>query len=223
MATVEQTAPPTDEQRVVIARVDWPSYLKIGEGLRERRIRLTYDRGRLEIMTTSPRHETWRRFIGHLVEALCEDMGIDVACYGSFTMQREELERGMEPDDCYYIQHEPLVRGRLDLDLESDPPPDLVIEVEVSRSLLDRLGILAAMGVGEVWRFDGQTLRVMRLTPDGTYAPDTQSGCFPFLPIDEFAGYIRMRDGMGDAQILRAFRAWVRANLAPPPPAGGTP
>jgi len=214
-------APETGEQRFVLTAVDWPSYLKIADGIGERRVRATYDGARLELMTTSPRHETWKRSLGRMVEAMCEELGIDIACFGSFTMQREDVARGMEPDEGYYIANEPAVRGRLDLDLAHDPPPDLVIEVEVSRSLLDRLAILAALGVREVWRFDGQTLSISVLNEHRRYVTADRSSCFPFLPVNEFAAYARMRDGMGDSELLRTVRAWVRDRVAPL--AGGNP
>jgi Uma2 family endonuclease len=219
MATVQ--APPAVEQRFRLDGVPWASYVKIGEGLEGRRVRLTYDRGSLELMTLSPRHEGWKSFIGRMLEALSDELGMDIAAFGSMTMQREGVKRGFEPDECYYIRNEPLVRGRLDLDFETDPPPDLAIEVEVSRSVLDRIGIYATMGVGEVWRFDGERLRVLLLTDAGRYEPSDVSPSFPTLPIEEFARFLRQRETLGDSQLVRAFRAWVRATLLPP--AAGEP
>lgn len=225
MATAVETAPQpavstgsaTGEQRFLLSYVDWPSYVMICDGIGERHVRVTYDGESLEIMTTSARHETWKRFIGRMIEAMCEEMNIEIACFGSFTMRREDVKRGMEPDECYYIRNEPIVHGRLDLDLTQDPPPDLVIEVEISRSLLDRLAILAALGVPEVWRFDGHSLGVSVLDEHRQYRTTERSELFPFLPLGEFAAYVRMRDGMGDSELLRVFRAWVREHLVPPP------
>src|SRR4051812_36781744 len=105
-------ARPTTEQRFVLGGIDWASYVKIGEGIGERRVRVTYDQGRLELMTLSTRHEAWKSFVGRLIAVLAEELGIDIACFGSFTMQREDVERGLEPDECYYIHNEPAVRGR---------------------------------------------------------------------------------------------------------------
>src|SRR5438552_2505993 len=112
MATV-QAPPTTTEQRLRVDAVDWPSYLKIGEGFMDRRIRVTYDRGRLELMTVSPQHDGWKSFLGRMLAALCDELGIDFAGFGGMTIQREDLRRGFEPDECYYIQNEPAVRNRL--------------------------------------------------------------------------------------------------------------
>src|SRR5271168_751874 len=109
----------------------------------DRPIRFTYDRGELEIMTVSPEHDRDKMWLARLFQVLTEELDIDIACYGSMTMRREDLERGMEPDQCFWVQHEPQIRGRTDIDLENDPPPDLVMEVEISRSVVARLPILA--------------------------------------------------------------------------------
>jgi Uma2 family endonuclease len=222
MATA-QLAPPTEEQRFLLSHVNWQTYLHFCEALWGRRVRLTYDRGRIELMTTSSRHEGWKRVLGRFVETLCEELGLDFASFGSMTMRREDLDRGFEPDECFYIQSEPLVHGRLDIDIDHDPPPDLAVEVEVSRSMIDRISIYAAMGVPELWRFDGETLRVLQLTAERRYVPAERSLAFPELPLDEFAQYVRQREAMADSQQWRAFRAWVRATLLPPPPAAGEP
>lgn len=124
------------------------------------------------------------------------------------THRREDLERALEGDECYWIAHEHAVRGKIDLDLEIDPPPDLFLEIEISRSLLDRMGILAAMGVPEVWRWDGETLRVCLLTQEGGYRESDKSLAFPFLPLDEFAAFLN-KTGQSETQLIKSFRAWV--------------
>jgi Uma2 family endonuclease len=173
-------------------------------------------------MTTSTRHEGWKRFVGRMLEALSEELGMEIACFGSMTMRREEMERGLEPDECYYIQNEPLVRQRLDLDLEQDPPPDLAVEIEISRSLLNRIAIYEALSIPEVWRFDGDHFQVLLLGESGRYEPAESSRSFPTLPLDEFSRFLGMRERTGDSRTIRAFRGWVRANLVPPA-AGGPP
>jgi Uma2 family endonuclease len=222
MATAE-LAQMTEQNRFVLGCVDYETYKTVADALGERPFRATFDGRSIELMTMSPRHEGWKAVIGRLIDALTEELEIEVAAFGSMTMRREDLERGLEPDQCYYVQNEPTVHGRLDLDLEQDPPPDLAIEVEVSRSALDRMGIYARLGIGEVWRFDGEQLQVVLLNPSGTYDPIEASRCFPMLPMEEFTRFLRMREGTGDTQVVRAFRAWVRANLVRSPAAGTSP
>jgi Uma2 family endonuclease len=118
-------------------------------------------------------------------------------------------------DKCYYFVnagriHDP---GRISLDV--DPPPDLAIEIDITRSCLDRIGIYAALRIPEVWRFDRETMSVLRLQANGTYAQADASGVLPFLPMAEIARFLREYDQNNDTRWGRAFRAWVREELAP--------
>lgn len=211
---VPARTPSNGEQRFRLSGVTWAGYVAIGNAIGECPIRLTYDRGELEFMTTPREHERSKSILGRLVEAVTEEMDIDIAAGGSMTFQREDLDRGMEPDECYWIQSESLVRGKDNLDLYRDPPPDLALEAEVSRSLLDRMGILAALRVPEVWRYDGEKVHVHLLGPDGKYVESDRSRVFPFLPVHELARFIQMRSTMSDTAIIRAFREWVREHKA---------
>ncbi len=205
------TAPIPAEQRLRLSGVPWKTYVLFSDGLGERHIRITYDRGEMEIMTVSAKHENRKTLIARLVEALTEEMAIDIAGFGSMTCRREKMKRGFEPDECYWIENEPLVRGREEIDLEVDPPPDLAMEVEVSRSTMNRLAIYAAMRVPEVWAWNGESLRIFLLTARRTYRLSKRSRAFPFLPLDEFVKFLT-RKGMSETQLLRSFRAWVRKN-----------
>jgi Uma2 family endonuclease len=204
---------PVSDNRLVHFDIDWTIYdglLKLFEG---RRLRITYDRGRLEIMTTSPMHERSKKLLARLFETLTEELNIPVLGLGAFTCRREDLDRGLDPDECWYIQHELAMRARTQIDLSTDPPPDLVIEVEVSRSVLNRLGIYAAVGVPEVWRHDGETVRVLRLE-NNEYVPASASVVVPQAPLDVMVQFLAQRDQLGETGVVRAFRAWVRANLS---------
>lgn len=220
MATAEVSA----EQRFVLSGVDWQTYVGFGDLLDERHVRLTYDGWNLEFMTISPEHERSKHLLGRFVEALVDELEIDIAGYGSMTFRREDLERGMEPDECYWIANEPLVRGRTDLDLAVDPPPDLALEIEISRSALDRMAIHAKLKIPEVWCWDGETLRVYLLGPNGRYTQSSRSRAFPFLPLDVLAQFLRTDGDVSETQLVRQFRLWVREQVrqgwpANPPPA----
>ncbi len=175
-------------------------------------IRVTFDRVELDIMTTSSTHELDRHLLGRLVDTLTEEMAIDVACAGTMTLDREELERGLEGDNIWWIQHEPQVRHVRKIDLNRVPPPDLALEVEISRSALDRMGIYAALRVPEVWRWDQRVLSVWLLKGD-EYVRSAHSLAFPFLPVAELARFMLMRTTMSETQVVRAFREWVREHL----------
>ncbi|HXG12591.1 MAG TPA: Uma2 family endonuclease [Gemmataceae bacterium] len=209
MATVQAPV----EQRLLFPRVSWSDYVRFSDLLDQRHVRVTYDGTRMEFMTVSPEHERAKKLLDRLLAVLTEELDLDIAGFGSMTCRREDLNRGLEPDECYWVKNEPKVRGRTDIDLSRDPPPDLVLEVEISRSALDRMAIYARLGVPEVWRWDGQTLHVCLLQPDGTYAESQQSQAFPFLPMKEVERFLRDGARLREAELLRRFRKWVRQRL----------
>ena len=202
------------EQRLLLHDVSWESYIKIGDSLPDRpALRMTYDRGSLEFMTTSSRHEIYKKWLGRIVETLAEECQLTIATAGQMTFQRADLERGLEPDDCYWIAHEPQMRGRMEWIPHGDPPPDLVIEIEISRSALNRMAIYAALGVPEVWRFDATTLRVELLQPDQTYQRAPNSLSFPKIPVAELVPFLEPSETIDYLSIVRSVRAWVREQL----------
>jgi Uma2 family endonuclease len=205
---------PTAEQHFVLYNVDWDTYVTISDKLGERNIRLNYDGVNLEFMSTSLEHERAKKRLAWLLETVTLEMGIDILGGGSMTCRRQDLERGFEPDECYWIAHETQMRGRTDIDLMRDPPPDLMLEVEISRSFVDRLALAARLGVPEVWRWDGDTLRVMLLGSDGQYKESERSRALPFLPVTELVRFLKADTAQSETQLLRAFRDWVREQMA---------
>jgi Uma2 family endonuclease len=152
------------EQRTVLHNISWETYEHLlADHLDSSSPRFTYDRGTLEIMVVSSRHERPNRLIALLVETVAEEMGIDLENLGSTTFKRGDFERGFEPDSCFYIQNEERVRGEDEIDPNVDPPPDLVIEVDITSPSLDRLPIYAHFGVPEVWRYDGERVIIYEL------------------------------------------------------------
>jgi Uma2 family endonuclease len=213
------------EQHFVLTEITWQAYLAFSDLLNERRVRLTYDRGELEFMTVSPEHERGKSLLRRFLEALTEELGVEIACLGSMTCRREEMELGLEPDECYYIANEPQVRGRDDIDLTRDPPPDLMLEIEISRSFLNRMRLCARLRVPEVWRSDGRTLRIAVLGADGRYVESACSRAFPFLRAEDVSRFLAQRATVGENSLIRAFRTWIREQVArgwaPPPAAPG--
>lgn len=201
--------PPLADQRFRLSMIPWDKYVVYSDGLGPRHVRVTYDRGEMELMTLSSRHEHKKRRLGRLVETLTEEMEIDIASFGSMTCRREDLERALEADELYWIENEPEVRGRDDIDLEVDPPPDLALEIEISRSTMNRMAIYAALRVPEVWRWNGESLRMMLLTSRGAYRQSDRSKAFPFLPLAEFVEFLLQSD-QSETQLIRSFRTWVR-------------
>jgi Uma2 family endonuclease len=201
------------EQRLRLSLVSWEKYEQMAAWFEGRHVRLTYDRGELEIMTVSHPHEFDKHLIGVLVMQLVTELNIDIHGAGSMTFKREDLDRGLEPDECYWIEHELQMRSVRDYDPEKHPPPDLVLEVEVSRSALDRMGIYAAMKVPEVWRWNGEKLTFW-LLKRGKHVESPISRSLPMLAADELVRFMGMKGTMGETRLLRTFREWVHEQQA---------
>src|SRR5262249_27775182 len=140
-----------------------------------------------------------------LLETLAFELGMPIRSGKSTTFKRQSIERGLEPDECFWIQNEPFVRGKMELDLLLDHPPDLAIEIDISRSSLDRLAIYARLKVPEVWTFDGESLRIRVLDANGQYAESTVSRSWPKLAVQDLAAFLQPDPDLDDTTRVRQF------------------
>ncbi|NMG10536.1 Uma2 family endonuclease [Brasilonema sp. UFV-L1] len=210
------TATPA-ETRTILSNISWQTFkTMLAEMGSERKNRLAYDNGILEIMTPLMPHENSNRIIEGFVVALCEEFGLEFKRAGSLTLTRDNVERGGEPDSSYYIQNESRVRNRENIDLAIDPPPDLVLEVEYSKPKVDKSKIYTAIGVPEFWRYNGSVLRIYILNHgnDGQYTEVETSPTFAPVPVKEIPRFIQETKKNGEMKTTRAFRAWVRQQIA---------
>jgi Uma2 family endonuclease len=206
-----------------LSGIDWQTYTRLLRAFAERPgVRLTYDRGELEMMSPLLEHDDDARFLGDLVFVLTEELGLPLKRGGSTTLRRRLRRRGIEADECFWIANAPRMAGRRRLNLRTDPPPDLAIEVDVTHSSLDRLGIYAALGVPEVWRLDGDVLTFFVLGADGAYAGAAASRSFPLVTPADLLGFLQQARQAGDENaVVRQFRDWIRQRRAagnPPSP-----
>jgi Uma2 family endonuclease len=203
------------EDRFFLPGISWRLYDAMLTELGNRPgIRLTYDRGSLELMTLSFLHERMRRRIALLVQVIAEESGLDYQGCGSTTLKLEGLQRGLESDEGFYIAHEAQIRGKTEIDLLYDPPPDLGVEVEITHGMIDRMGIYAALRIPEIWRLGEQLFRVLLLGEDGEYRESLRSTAFPRLPVSELLDLLRQTDALSESGAVRAFRTWVKSWLA---------
>ncbi len=145
------TLTPTPQAGFLLKNISWQTYESLVNELAEQPgIRLTYDRGNLEIMTPSAPQGGSKKILGRFVESVSEELNIEICSLGSLTCRREDLARGLEPDQCYYIENEDVVWDKEQIDLNQDPPPDLVVEIDITSSSIDRLSLYASLGVPEV-------------------------------------------------------------------------
>jgi Uma2 family endonuclease len=197
--------------RVVLHNVSWEQYETFLEASGDRpSARMAYDNGTLEIMTPLPEHEYFKEAIGDAVKDAAEELAIDYESYGSTTWRKQIKLAGVEPDNCFYFQNEAVVRGRLDLDLsKGDPPPDLVLEIDMTSKSLDRFPIYARLGVLEIWSYDSGALKIYHLQ-DGEYVSAPLSLALPQLPIQELPQLIEAHRKAGRLAIRKAVREWAR-------------
>jgi len=207
---VEQQTTP--ENRVVLKGVSWSTFKALLADVGDDRTwRIAYDRGVLEIRMPLEEHEEPKRLIESFIEAIVDELEIELRSLGSLTLEREELSRAVEPDSCFYIQNESLVRGR-NIYLPNDPPPDLVLESDHTNSSVNKDAIYAALGVPELWRYRRVSLQVYQLI-EGKYEMCDRSLAFPFLPVAEIPSLIEQSRTIGQRAAVRLFRQRIRELL----------
>jgi Uma2 family endonuclease len=209
VTTIPRDIPLSDQQHLVLDDVSWEFYEQLLREIGDRAIRVTYDNGWMEIMSPLPKHERWKTRIGRMIEILSLELRVPVETLGSTTFKREDRKKGLEPDECYYVQNEAAVRDKDELDLTIDPAPDLAVEVDITRRSIPRQPIYAALGMPELWRFEGKRLLVLHLAPDGKYHAAEASVAFPFLPMKQFEAFVLRLKDEEQIRVLCEFRDWV--------------
>ncbi|MGV0026905.1 Uma2 family endonuclease [Phormidesmis priestleyi] len=196
-------------QRIQLQAVSWNEFEAILDELGDKRsCRIAYSDGVLEIRLPLPEHEVDKELIGDMVKILLEELNINNECFGSTTFKRQSIAKGIEPDQCFYIENYAVMIGKRRLNLTIDPPPDLAIEVDVtSKTGLDAY---QSLGVPELWRFEDGKLRIS-LLQNGQYQDANSSPHFPNFPmIDGISRFLDRAQTQGRSQTLKAFRQWVR-------------
>jgi Uma2 family endonuclease len=197
---------PIGEQRAVLRGLSWEGYLQILSALPQARgSRLTYDDGVLEITVPLELHEFSGRLIECFIRTLVELMGLRMKTMGSTTMNYPALKKGAEPDNAYYIQNQPLVKGR-EVDFSQDPPPDLVVEVDITHTDIAKNRFYASLGVPEFWRFNGKVWRIYQLQ-EAVYVEVEVSPTFSQVPKERL--YVFLEQAKEDEiAAIQSLRAW---------------
>jgi Uma2 family endonuclease len=200
---------PPRADRVVLYDICWQQFENILANLGESRAaRVAYDRGTLEIMTPLPEHEYYKETLGIAIQDIAEVLELDYESLGSTTWKREIKKAGVEPDNCFYFQNEAKIRGKLDFDLERDPPPDLALEIDVTSKSLSRFSIYACLGVPEIWCYDSGHLKIYQLNEQDYFEVETSS-IFPTLPLQELPQLIETHRFLGRRSLRQAVRQWA--------------
>ena len=204
-------SPPHTPQPLILQGISWETYESLlADLIDSHAAHFTFDQGVLEIMVLSAQHEKPNRTLSMLVEVIAEETGVDIERFGSTTFKRADLHKGFEPDSCFYIQNEERVRGKLEIDLLADPPPDLVIEIDISHPSLNKLPIYAQVGIPEVWRYTNNALQIFALK-EGYYEDTAQSVAFPLLTNTVVVQFLEESVELRSTAWLRRIREWVRS------------
>lgn len=216
MVTTTLTPPlrSNEEKLITLTGIKWLTFKAIMSDVGDGRAwRIAYAEGVLEIRMPLPKHERPKVMLELFIGALADELEIEAMSLGALTLEREDLARAIEPDTCFYIQNESLVRDKDEINLPADPAPDLVVESDYTSSSLNKFSIYASLGVPEIWRYRNQSLQVYQLV-DGSYEERENSLAFPFLPIAEISGWIEQSKAIGQRAAVRLFRERVREFLA---------
>jgi len=199
--------------RVLFYNISWQQFENLLKDLGEHRAaRVAYDNGTMEIMTPLPEHEYYKETISDSVKDIAEELDLNYESLGSTTWRRESRMAGVEADNCFYFQNVDAIRGRLDLDLTQDPPPDLALEIDLTSKSLNRFPIYARLGVPELWCYDSGELKIYHLQ-DGEYIEAQKSLVFPNLAIRQLPKLIEKNRAVGRLAIRRAVREWAREKV----------
>jgi len=201
------------EQRTVLHNISWETFeTLLAETGEHRGSRFAYEDGTLEIMTPLFEHENPKIQFDRFILILAQELEIEIRSAGSTTLKRRIAKRGIEPDNCYYIQNELAIRGKETLNLETDPAPDLAIEIDITSSSVNKLGIYSALGIAELWRYNGRDLKFYQLR-EGQYVECEFSIAFPIISVSDISRFIQQSKTMGEIALLKSFRSWVREKL----------
>jgi Uma2 family endonuclease len=205
-----------EDASVTFHDVSWDEYEDLLEQVGEAPgLRISYDNGSLHIMTISAEHEKYAQFINSLIAGIRLRLRLNILSFGSATMRKRRRSKGNEPDACFYVQTAPLIGNKIQLDFETDPPPDIAVEIDVRHDSRPRFSIYASLGVPEIWRYDGQAMTIYRLTEEPeratTYVEQDTSAALPMLTAQLLTEMLERMRNDGELSALLAFDEWLQS------------
>lgn len=206
-----------DDASVTFNDVSWDEYEELLEQVGEAPgLRISYDNGSLQVMTISSEHEKYASFISSLTTVLKLRLRTDILSFGSATMRKRRSKKGNEPDACFYVQTAPLIGNRIQLDFEIDPPPDIAVEIDIHHDSRSKFPIYAALGVPEIWRYDGRIMTIYHVAEDATerepsYIEQDASSALPMLTTTLLTEMFERMRTDGELKALLAFDEWLQS------------
>jgi Uma2 family endonuclease len=201
-----------EENSVILSNVAWKTYTQFIEETMDkiRNPRFYFDEGNLLIMSVTPEHEYYNRLIASLIDALAEQFKEDWLPLGSTTYTKNDIEKGFEPDSCFYFENAPKMRGVKRLDMSVHPAPELIVEVDITSLSIFRQNIYAAFGVPEIWRFDGEKIEILKLE-EGKYIRVENSLALPLVTPEKLTEFIRESENLSRLEWIGKIRDWCNS------------
>jgi len=191
--------------------VSWAEYEDVLEAVGDsKRLRISYDQGTLQVLSPSSKHELSAILLERLVDRLSILRRVEVLSYGSTTIKKRREQKGAEPDACFYVERAAAVGTKEEIDFNTDPPPDVVVEIDIHHDSISKFPIYAALGVPELWRYDGKALTIYRLR-QGDYQPSAASSSLPLLTGAVLTEFLARSPKENQYEILLAFENWLEA------------
>jgi Uma2 family endonuclease len=200
--------------------VSWDEYEELLEQVGEAPgLRLSYDNGSLQVMTISAEHQKYAQFINSLIAGIRLRLRLNILAFGSATMRKPKRSAGHEPDACFYVHSAPLIGNKIQLDFETDPPPDVVVEIDVHHDSRSRFPAYPRLGVAEIWRYDGQAMTIYHLSEEGDgqqYVAGDASAALPMLTAPFLTEMLDKMRRDGELNALLTFDEWLSAGGSEP-------
>lgn len=197
------------DSTLILRNVPWDGYEGLLEAAGEAAgLRIAYDQGTLQIVTLSPERESYSRLIERLVDRLSARLHVKVLFFGSSTIKRKDRGRGAEPDACFYVKTAAVIGRKIQLDFATDPPPDIVVEIDITHDSVSKFPLYAALGVPELWRYDGTALTMYHLQ-DREYLPVSSSVALRVLDAATLTHFLQLSSDKDQHEILLAFEEWL--------------
>lgn len=210
-ATQPKILQPPGDQVVQVPGISWATYKQLDvERGEQRGTRFTFSEGVLQIMAVGREHEQLNYYLARLFELLAEIAELDFAPAGSTTFDRADLEKGFQPDSCFYITSVDQIRGKKEINLATDPPPDLLLEIDITSSSLNRLPLFAAVGVPEVWRYENGAIKIYQLHGK-SYDESPASRWFPLVSAEQLEEWLAVSSTMPHFKWVQMIRDELQA------------
>ncbi len=197
---------------VILSNVAWKTYRQIVEETMDKLVnpRFFYDEGDFLIMSVSPEHEYYNRIIASLMDILAEQFEKNWIALGSTTYTKDDIEKGFEPDSCFYFANEEKIRGVKRINMSVHPAPDLIVEVDITSLSTFRQHIFAAFGVPEIWRFDGEQIEILKLE-NKKYIAVENSLSLPKVTPKVLTEFIKESQTLSRLEWIAKIRDWAKS------------